>query len=112
MRRGELRVALLSIEGTNCDDELFVAMKALGARPEVVHLKQLEQRDVERARFRTLDDYQVVLLPGGFSGGDYVRAGAIFAARIRTSIGPQLEGYLQGEFPEYTFIDDMWKAYR
>jgi phosphoribosylformylglycinamidine synthase I len=95
MRRGELRVALLSIEGTNCDDELFVAMKALGARPEVVHLKQLEQRDVERARFRTLDDYQVVLLPGGFSGGDYVRAGAIFAARIRSSIGSQLEGYLQ-----------------
>ncbi|MFI5415065.1 MAG: phosphoribosylformylglycinamidine synthase subunit PurQ, partial [Candidatus Lutacidiplasmatales archaeon] len=95
MRRGELRIALLSIEGSNCDEELFVALKSLGARPEIVHLKQLEQRDVERARFRTLDDYQALFLPGGFSGGDYVRAGAIFAARIRAGIGPQLEAYLQ-----------------
>jgi phosphoribosylformylglycinamidine synthase subunit PurQ / glutaminase len=95
VRRGEVRVALLSIEGTNCDDELFVALKALGARPEIVHLKQLEQRDVERSRFRTLDDYQLVFVPGGFSSGDYVRAGAIFAARIRAAIGPQLEAYLQ-----------------
>jgi len=95
VRRGEIRVAILSIEGTNCDEELFVAMKALGARPEIVHLKQLEQRDVERNRYRNLDDYQVVFVPGGFSAGDYVRAGAIFAARIRTAIGPQLEAYLR-----------------
>lgn len=95
MRRGELRIALLSIEGSNCDEELFVALKSLGARPEIVHLKQLEQRDVERVKFRNLDDYQALFLPGGFSGGDYVRAGAIFAARIRAGIGPQLEAYLQ-----------------
>jgi hypothetical protein len=24
----------------------------------------------------------------------------------------QVEWSLQGEFPQYTFIDDMWKAYR
>jgi hypothetical protein len=24
----------------------------------------------------------------------------------------QVEGYLQGEFPQYTFVDDMWTAYR
>jgi phosphoribosylformylglycinamidine synthase subunit PurQ / glutaminase len=95
VRRGELRVAILSIEGTNCDEELHVALKALGARPEIVHLKQLEHRDVEPSRFRTLNDYQVALLPGGFSAGDYVRAGAIFAARLRTSMGPQIESFVQ-----------------
>jgi phosphoribosylformylglycinamidine synthase I len=95
VRRGELRIAILSIEGTNCDEELHAALKALGARPEIVHLKQLERRDVEPTRYRNLDDYQVAFIPGGFSAGDYVRAGAIFAARIRTSIGPQLEAYLR-----------------
>jgi phosphoribosylformylglycinamidine synthase I len=95
VRRGELRVAILSIEGTNCDEELFLALKSLGARPEIVHLKQLEHRDVEPARFRTLDDYQVALFPGGFSGGDYVRAGAIFAARVRAAIGPQLAAFVR-----------------
>jgi hypothetical protein len=24
----------------------------------------------------------------------------------------QTQGWLQGEFPQYTFIDDMWAAYR
>ena len=96
MRRGELRVALITIEGTNCDEELFVALKTLGARPEIVHLKQLEHRDVEPGKFRSLADYQVAFVPGGFSAGDYVRAGAIFAARLRTAIGPQIETFVRG----------------
>jgi len=34
VRRGELRIGLITIEGTNCDEELYVALKSLGARPE------------------------------------------------------------------------------
>ncbi len=95
MDRSALRVALLSIEGTNCDDELRVALAALGARPEVVHLKQLEGRDVGPTERRRLSDYQLLFVPGGFSAGDYVRAGAIFAARIRSAIGPDLEQFVR-----------------
>jgi phosphoribosylformylglycinamidine synthase I len=93
VRRSEIRVALLSIEGTNCDEELRVALAALGARPEIVHLKQFEGRDVGPGERRRLHDYQMLLVPGGFSAGDYVRAGAIFAARVRTAIGPDLEEF-------------------
>ncbi len=88
-------MALIAIEGTNCDEELARALGELGASPEIIHLKQLEHRDVERSRFRTLSDYSLVFLPGGFSSGDYVRAGAIFAARLRASIGPELEAYVR-----------------
>lgn len=95
MARDRLRIALLTIEGTNCDEELFVALRALGARPEIVHLKQFEGRDVPRDEVRRLLDYQMLLIPGGFSAGDYVRAGAILAARIRTSIGPELESFVR-----------------
>jgi len=95
VHRSDLKVALLSIEGTNCDEELAVALRSLGASPEIVHLKQFERRDVEPSRYRRLSDYQMVFLPGGFSAGDYVRAGAIFAARIRAGIGDELEAFLR-----------------
>jgi len=83
------------MEGTNCDGELLVAMKALGTRAEIVHLKQLEHRDVARSQERSLSDFDLVLLPGGFSGGDYVRAGAIFAARLRASLQSEIEEFIR-----------------
>jgi len=88
-------VALLAIEGTNCDDELRVALAALGARAEIVQLKQFEGRDVAASKRRRLSDYAALFVPGGFSAGDYVRAGAIFAARIRASIGADLEEFVR-----------------
>jgi len=93
--RSRLKVAILSIEGTNCDQELKVALATLGTRPEVVHLKQFEGREVPARSRRSLDDYAVLFLPGGFSAGDYVRAGAIMAARIRAAIGPELEEFVR-----------------
>lgn len=90
-----MRVALLSIEGTNCDEELLVALRGVGARPEIVHLKQFEGREVAARERRKLSDYQMLLVPGGFSAGDYVRAGAIFAARVRTAIGDELMEFVR-----------------
>jgi phosphoribosylformylglycinamidine synthase len=88
-------VALLLIEGTNCDEELFVALRTLGVSPEIVHLKQFEHRDVEPDHYRRLADYSMLFLPGGFSAGDYVRAGAILAARIRAGIGNDLQDFVR-----------------
>lgn len=95
MPRKNLAVAILAIEGTNCDEELRTAIAALGARPEIVYLNQFEGRDVEPDHRRRLADYQVLLIPGGFSAGDYVRAGAIFAARVRAGIGTELEEFVR-----------------
>lgn len=94
--RAAVPVAILSIEGTNCHRELAVALAGSGARPEVVALKQFEGRDVTLAERRRLSQYRALFLPGGWSGGDYVRAGAIMASRLRAAIGPELESYLQG----------------
>jgi phosphoribosylformylglycinamidine synthase subunit PurQ / glutaminase len=91
----KLSVALLSIEGTNCDEELRQGVAALGAEPEIIHLKQFEGRDVAPEERRRLADYQVLFVPGGFSAGDYVRAGAILGARVRASIGPELEEFVR-----------------
>lgn len=82
MRQDEVKVCVLRIEGTNCEAETQRAFKECGAQAELVHLKQLEGA-TDATLKRDLKDYHVLLIPGGFSAGDYVRAGAIFAARLR-----------------------------
>ena len=71
------RAAVLRMEGTNNEDEAFHALKRSGARPEFVHIKELERG------ITSLRDYHIVFIPGGFSAGDYVRAGAIMAFRLK-----------------------------
>ncbi len=94
MRRDEIVVAVLRIEGTNMEDEAAAAFAASGVRAEMVHLKQLEGRCPESRR-RSLEGYSMLVIPGGFSAGDYVRAGAIFASRIKASIGRSLLSFVE-----------------
>src|SRR6266571_8936809 len=63
------RVAVVQYPGTNCDlDALEVLQKVEKAKAELVWHKDLKG-----------DDYDAYVLPGGFSYGDYLRAGAIAA---------------------------------
>jgi len=93
-----VKVCVLRIEGTNCEDESYEAFRTLGAKPELVHLKQLTG-DAPDALRRDLDDYQILMIPGGFSAGDYVRAGAIFAARIKSRLSGQLDKFVSSGRP-------------
>ncbi len=96
MNLEDIRVAVVRIEGTNCEEESFNAFKRLGADPELVHLKQLTG---DSSNARKLEDYHVLMFPGGFSAGDYVRAGAIFSARIKSAIGRDLERFVEAGYP-------------
>ncbi|MHC1636401.1 MAG: phosphoribosylformylglycinamidine synthase subunit PurQ [Candidatus Methanospirareceae archaeon] len=88
-----VRVCVLRIEGTNCEYETYLAFKRVGAFPEIVHLKQLIGAVKEKER-RRLRDYDLLVIPGGFSAGDYVRAGAIFAARIKGALREEIEEFI------------------
>src|SRR5512137_1623634 len=98
MRKEDIKVCVLRIEGTNCEEEMFQAFKELEASPEKVHLKQLIGQCPEGMR-RDLEDYDILALPGGFSAGDYVRAGAIFAARMRSALSTELRRFVSSERP-------------
>ncbi len=98
MRADEIRVCVLRIEGTNCEDETYHAFRQVGARPEKVHLKQLVGACPQKLR-RDLASYEILALPGGFSAGDYVRAGAIFAARMKSALGRDMRRYVESERP-------------
>lgn len=77
MKPSEVQVAVLRMEGTNGEEEMARAWRRAGARAGFVHLKELESGN------RSLEEFHALALPGGFSAGDYVRAGAVFAARLR-----------------------------
>jgi len=61
-----MKVAVITFPGSNCDYDLYKAVQRVGGRPEFVWHRE-----------RNLTDMDVVMLPGGFSYGDYLRAGAI-----------------------------------
>jgi phosphoribosylformylglycinamidine synthase len=65
----------------------------LGASAEIVHLKQLIGAVKERER-RDLKDYNLLVIPGGFSSGDYIRAGAILAARLKGALGKEIAAFI------------------
>lgn len=93
-----MKAAVLYLEGTNCEEESLTALRKVGIQAEEVHLKQLSG-ECARERKRNLEDYGLLYLPGGWSAGDYVRAGAIFAARMKSRIGSELENFIDsGKF--------------
>lgn len=99
MKKSDVKVAVIRIEGTNCEQESFDAFKRLDANPEFVHLKQLLHIDCTDTEKRDISDYQCIMIPGGFSAGDYIRAGAIFAARMKSKLSKDLKEFVEQEYP-------------
>ena len=71
-----VRACVLFAAGTNCDEEAVRALELAGACAETVHINRLLSRDVRLA------DYQLAVLPGGFSYGDYIASGRILAGEL------------------------------
>lgn len=69
------RVAVVVFPGTNCELDAAHALEMAGAKPDIVWHRRAE-----------LDDFDSVVLPGGFAHGDYLRTGAI--ARFSPIMGP------------------------
>jgi phosphoribosylformylglycinamidine synthase I len=61
-----VKVAVITFPGSNCDYDLYKAAQQVGAEASFVWHRE-----------RGLSDFDAVLLPGGFSYGDYLRPGAI-----------------------------------
>src|SRR5207245_11249724 len=100
MRASEIRVGVLLIEGTNCEEESVAYLRSLREKAEKVHLKQLTG-DAPAEMRRDLDDYDILMIPGGFAAGDYIRAGAIFAARLRSKLSKDLVGFVKAGKPVF-----------
>jgi phosphoribosylformylglycinamidine synthase len=85
---GDVRALILRSAGTNCDGETVRAFELAGAAPELLHLNELA-RDPAR-----LFDHQLLVLPGGFSYGDYVAAGRVFGLELRQRLLSPLQRFV------------------
>ena len=69
MSLSSLRVAIIVFPGSNCDRDMMVAIEQLTSRrPALVWHKEA-----------SLDAADLIIIPGGFSFGDYLRCGALAA---------------------------------
>jgi phosphoribosylformylglycinamidine synthase I len=85
------RVAVLRAPGTNCDHETAHAFELCGAQPERIHLNRVLERP------ELLHDFQILCVPGGFSYGDDIGSGVIFASQLRSRLAGALSEFLQAD---------------
>ncbi len=83
-----VRVLILRTAGINCDQETAHAFEIAGADVEVLHVGVF----VDGAR--SLDEFSVVVFPGGFSYGDDLGAGTVFANELRAYLLPRLHEFV------------------
>jgi phosphoribosylformylglycinamidine synthase subunit PurQ / glutaminase len=75
--RSKKPVAVVRFLGTNCDQDVFNAVVEVGLKPEWVWYDDLFD----------WKSYGAILLPGGFSYGDYLRSGSLAArAQVMKSV--------------------------
>jgi phosphoribosylformylglycinamidine synthase I len=79
--------------GTNCDAELVRAFVLAGAVARTEHLDRLA------AEPDRLDEFDLIAFPGGFSYGDDIASGRIFAMRVRERLYPALRRAIERGCP-------------
>jgi phosphoribosylformylglycinamidine synthase len=79
------KVVIPVFPGTNCEYDSARAFSDAGARPEVVLVRNLTAQDIEDSIVRlknSIKDAQIVMIPGGFSGGDEPDGSGKFIATV------------------------------
>jgi phosphoribosylformylglycinamidine synthase I len=71
-----VKAIVLRAAGINCDMETEFALEQAGAQAHRVHINRI----IENKKF--LDEFHILVFPGGFSYGDDVAAGKILANQV------------------------------
>lgn len=80
-------VLVLKTEGTNCDEETRFAFELAGGTAEIVHINELRNKE------KSLKNYQILAIPGGFSYGDDVVSGKILAIELTSFFSEELKTF-------------------
>lgn len=82
------KVLVLRAAGTNCDVETAYAFSLVGAEPTTLHVNRLRENP------RLLREAQVLAIPGGFSYGDDVASGRIYANELMSALRDELLAFV------------------
>lgn len=83
------KVIIIAGYGINCEEESKHAFELAGAEANIVHINDLI------AKKDSLENYQILMFPGGFSYGDDTFSGNAFANRVKNNLWNELQEFIQ-----------------
>jgi phosphoribosylformylglycinamidine synthase I len=87
------QVLILHATGTNRDVETANAVTLASGEPTIMHVNALRERPAQ------LRDYQIFILPGGFSYGDALGGGQLWASDLRWLFQDELARFIEAGKP-------------
>ncbi|HOP62982.1 MAG TPA: phosphoribosylformylglycinamidine synthase subunit PurQ [Spirochaetota bacterium] len=75
--------------GINCEEETSFAFEKTGAATRIIHINDL----IENRKL--LDEYQILMFPGGFSYGDDTGSGKALANRIKNNLLDEIKNFME-----------------
>ena len=82
------KVLIITGYGLNCEAESKVAWERAGAAAELVHFNDLLENPAR------LQDFQALMFIGGFSYGDHMSSGHVFALRVKHRMREDLQKFI------------------
>jgi phosphoribosylformylglycinamidine synthase len=88
MDYSKVKVLVITGVGLNCERETTAAFSTCGATVEQVHLNDILDGK------RSLSEFHILAFIGGFSFGDHLGAGTVFANRVKFRLREDLEKFV------------------
>jgi phosphoribosylformylglycinamidine synthase len=88
MDYSKVNVLIITGFGLNCEKETAYAFESCGANAEQIHLNDIINHK------RSLDEFHILAFIGGFSFGDHLGAGTVFANKIKFKLRPELKKFV------------------
>lgn len=83
------KTVVIRTSGTNCDAETVHALQTVGARVDLVHINEFLHKT------KSLKDYMFLVIPGGFSYGDDIASGRVFANQLNFKLGNDIQEFVK-----------------
>ena len=87
------KVAVLFGFGINCDHETKAVFDLVGGQATRVHVNHFINGN------RSLDEFHILAVPGGFSFGDHLGSGRLLGNRMRFALREQLHAFVAAGKP-------------
>jgi len=83
------KTLILHASGTNRDNDIAEAIEKAGGIPNIVHINQLKTKEYK------WNDFQLLVVPGGFSYADALGAGKLLAIDINTYFSDEINSFIE-----------------
>jgi len=83
------RVIVLTGYGINCEEETAFAFETAGSVSKIIHVNDLIENSA------MLDEFQVLVFPGGFSYGDDTGSGKALANRMKNNLFDEIKRFVE-----------------